>query len=152
MTNIFIDIPIIRSRASIPSSEMCLFCITWLLSLTSPSSYVVALKSHFMYSVLDLLCLKPFASKVHLHNSNLWSTSILLLSTKTTSSAKSICRSLFCSLHLSINCLIKKTISIVYLAGIKPNWFLVTLVTSLKRCLMILFHSFIVWIISLILQ
>jgi hypothetical protein len=31
---------------------------------------VVALKSHFMYSVLDLLSLKHFASKVHLHNSN----------------------------------------------------------------------------------
>jgi hypothetical protein len=31
---------------------------------------VVALKSPFMYSVLDLLSLNPFASKVYLHNSN----------------------------------------------------------------------------------
>jgi hypothetical protein len=51
---------------------------------------VVALKSHFMYSVLDLLSLKYFASKVHLHNSNFWSTPVLLTSTKTTSSVKSI--------------------------------------------------------------
>jgi hypothetical protein len=36
----------------------------------TPSSCVVALKSHFMYSVLDLLRLKPFASKVRLHNFN----------------------------------------------------------------------------------
>jgi hypothetical protein len=33
-------------------------------SLTSPSSCVVALKSYFIYSVLDLLSLKYFASKV----------------------------------------------------------------------------------------
>jgi hypothetical protein len=33
-----------------------------------------------MYSVLDLLSLKPFASKVRLHNSNFWSTPVLLSS------------------------------------------------------------------------
>jgi hypothetical protein len=34
------------------------------------SSCVVALKSHFKYSILDVLSLKPFDSKVLLHNSN----------------------------------------------------------------------------------
>jgi hypothetical protein len=40
---------------------------------------------------------------------------------------------------------------IVDLPGIKLNWFSVTLVTPLKRCSVILSHSFIVWLISLIL-
>jgi hypothetical protein len=45
---------------------------------------------------------------------------------------KTICKSFFCSLYLSISCLIKKIASIVDLLGIKPNWFSVTLVTLLK--------------------
>uniref|UniRef100_A0A0A9CAE7 Uncharacterized protein n=1 Tax=Arundo donax TaxID=35708 RepID=A0A0A9CAE7_ARUDO len=32
----------------------------------------------------------------------------------------------------------------------KPNWFTVIRVVSLKRCSMTLSHSFIVWLISLI--
>jgi hypothetical protein len=67
-------------------------------------------------------------------------------------SIKTICRSFFCSLRLCISCLIKKIASIVDVPGIKPNWFLVMLVTPLKRCSMILSHSFIVWLISLILR
>jgi hypothetical protein len=35
---------------------------------------MVALKSHFMYSILDLLNLKYFASKVCLYNFDFWST------------------------------------------------------------------------------
>jgi hypothetical protein len=65
-------------------------------------------------------------------------------------SIKTICRSFFYSLHLFISCLIKKIASIVNLSGIKLNWFSVTLVTPLKRCSMIISHSFIVWLISLI--
>jgi hypothetical protein len=56
----------------------------------------------------------------------------------------------FCSLHLSINCIIKKIPFIIDLSGIKSNWFLVTLVTPLKRYSMIISHRFIVWLISLI--
>jgi hypothetical protein len=65
-------------------------------------------------------------------------------------SIKIIYRSFFCSLYLSISCLIKKITSIVDLTGIKPNYFSVTLVTPLKRCSMILSYNFIVWLISLI--
>jgi hypothetical protein len=63
---------------------------TWQSSLTLPSSYVIASESHFMYSVLYLPSLKPFASKVRLHNSNFWSTPVLLSSTKITSFKKSM--------------------------------------------------------------
>jgi hypothetical protein len=60
-------------------------------------SCVVTLKSHFMYSVLDLLGVEPFASKFCLYNSNFWSAPILFSSAKTTSSAKSMHqRILFC--------------------------------------------------------
>jgi hypothetical protein len=167
-----------------------------------------------MCYILDLLSLKPFASKVCLHNFNFWSIPVLLSSTKIISYAKSIhkgippcmslvtssitfyvfvtcsdtyhniivhilnegdvlywyfvllqdslydipshfvigllqvnetmCKSFFCSLHLSISCLIKKITFIVDLPDIKPNWFSVTLITPLKRCSMILSYSFIV--------
>jgi hypothetical protein len=49
-----------------------------------------------------------------------------------------------------MSCLIKKITSIVDLPDMNPNWFSVTLITPLKRCSMILSHSFIVWLISLI--
>ena len=49
-------------------------------------------------------------------------------------SIKIMCKSFFCSLYLSISCLIKKIISIVDLPGMNPNWFWVTLVILLKRC------------------
>src|SRR6185312_6921663 len=58
--------------------------------LTSPPSCIVALKSHIMCSVLVLLRLNPFDSNVRLHSPNLLLTHVLLSSTSTTSSAKSI--------------------------------------------------------------
>jgi hypothetical protein len=58
-------------------------------------------------------------------------------------SIKIICMSFFYSLHLSISCLIKKIASIVDLPGMNPNWFSVMVVTSPKRCSMIISHSFI---------
>jgi hypothetical protein len=69
MTNIFIDIPILLEHRSQVVKGVFL---GYLLTIESniPSSCVVALKSHFMYFALDLLNLKPFASKVRLHNSN----------------------------------------------------------------------------------
>jgi hypothetical protein len=89
MTNIFIDIPILLEYRS--QVAKCVF-LGYHLTIESniPSSCVVALKSYFMNSVLDLLSLKTFASKVRLHNSNFWSTPVLFSSTKTTSPAKSI--------------------------------------------------------------
>jgi hypothetical protein len=89
MTKIFIDILILlEHRSQVAKGVFFGYYLT--MSLTSPSFCVVALKSHFMYSLLDLLSLKPFASKVRLHNSNFWSTPVLLSSTKTTSSTNSI--------------------------------------------------------------
>ncbi|KAG2582845.1 hypothetical protein PVAP13_6KG182506 [Panicum virgatum] len=64
-------------------------------------------------------------------------------------SIKTMCKS-FCSLYLPINCRIKKIASMVDLPGMNPNWFWVTLVTLLRRCLITLSQSFIVWLISLI--
>jgi hypothetical protein len=61
-----------------------------------------------------------------------------------------ICRSFFCSWCLSISYLIKKIASIVDLSFIKPNWFLETIVSFLKRCSITLFQSFMVWFMSLI--
>ncbi|KAG2618995.1 hypothetical protein PVAP13_3NG140732 [Panicum virgatum] len=55
-------------------------------------------------------------------------------------SMKTMCKSFFCSLYLSINC------------RMNPNWFWVTLVTLLRRCSITLSQSFIVWLISLIPQ
>ncbi|KAG2533702.1 hypothetical protein PVAP13_9NG021651 [Panicum virgatum] len=50
-------------------------------------------------------------------------------------SIKTMCKSFFCSLYLSINCHIKKIASMVDLQGMNnPNWFGVTLVTLLMRC------------------
>jgi hypothetical protein len=89
MTKIFIDIPILlEHRSHVAKGVFLGYHLT--IESNIPSSCVVTLKSHFMYSVLDLLSLKHLASKVHLHNSNFWSTPVLLSSTKTTSSAKSI--------------------------------------------------------------
>ncbi|KAG2633944.1 hypothetical protein PVAP13_2NG255803 [Panicum virgatum] len=65
-------------------------------------------------------------------------------------SKKTMCKSFFCSLYLSINCRIKKIASMVDLSGMNPNWFWVTLVTLLRRCSITLSQSFIVWLISLI--
>ncbi|KAG2606990.1 hypothetical protein PVAP13_4NG265944 [Panicum virgatum] len=59
-------------------------------------------------------------------------------------SMKTMCKSFFCSLYLSINCRIKKIASMVDLPGMNPNWFWVTLVTLLRRCLITLSQSFIV--------
>jgi hypothetical protein len=89
MTNIFIDIPILLEHQSQVANGVFL---GYLLTIESniPSSSVVALKSHFMYFILDLPSLKHFASKVHLHNSNFSSMPIPLSSTKTTSFAKSM--------------------------------------------------------------
>ncbi|KAG2584029.1 hypothetical protein PVAP13_6KG257630 [Panicum virgatum] len=55
-------------------------------------------------------------------------------------SIKTMCKSFFCSLYLSINCRIKKIASM----------FWVTLVTLLRRYSITLSRSFIVWLISLI--
>ncbi|KAG2614789.1 hypothetical protein PVAP13_3NG008300 [Panicum virgatum] len=65
-------------------------------------------------------------------------------------SMKTMCKSFFCSLYLSINCRIKKIASMVDLPGMNPNWFWVTLVTLLRRCSITLSQSFIAWLISLI--
>jgi hypothetical protein len=51
---------------------------------------------------------------------------------------------------LSYGWLIKKIASIVKLSCIKTNEFSVMLVTALKQYLMTLYHSSIVWLISLI--
>ncbi|KAG2608139.1 hypothetical protein PVAP13_4NG282300 [Panicum virgatum] len=59
-------------------------------------------------------------------------------------SMKTMCKSFFCSLYLSINCRIKKIASMVDLPGMNPNWFWVTLVTLLRRCSITLSQSFIV--------
>jgi hypothetical protein len=89
MTNIFIDISILLTHRS--QIAKCVF-LGYHPTIESniPCSCVVALKSHFMYSVLDLLSLKLFASKIRLHNSNFWSTPILLSSIKTILSTKSM--------------------------------------------------------------
>jgi hypothetical protein len=58
--------------------------------LTFSSSELSQLNWHFIYSVLVLLSLKPFDSKVCLHNFSFWLTQILLSSISTTSSAKSM--------------------------------------------------------------
>ncbi|KAK8451131.1 hypothetical protein SEVIR_6G157201v4 [Setaria viridis] len=63
---------------------------TWPSKLTSPSSCVVVLESHLIYSVLILLSLKPFDSRVSRHNSSFLFTLARLPSTSTISSAKSI--------------------------------------------------------------
>ncbi|KAG2636781.1 hypothetical protein PVAP13_2NG472200 [Panicum virgatum] len=69
-------------------------------------------------------------------------------------SIKTMCKSFFYSLYLSINCCIRKIASIVDLPGMNPNWFWVTLVTLFRRCSITLSitlsQSFIVWLISLI--
>ncbi|KAG2564754.1 hypothetical protein PVAP13_7NG024812 [Panicum virgatum] len=65
-------------------------------------------------------------------------------------SMKTMFKSFFCSLYLSINCRIKKIAFMVDLPGMNPNWFWVTLVTLLRRCSITLSQSFIVWLISLI--
>jgi hypothetical protein len=69
MTSIFIDILILLEHRS--QVAKCVF-LKYHLTIESniPLYYMVALKLYFMYSILDLLNLNPFASKVHLHNSN----------------------------------------------------------------------------------
>jgi hypothetical protein len=89
MTNIFIDIPILLEHQSQVSKDVFLRCHLTIKS-NIHSFYVVVLKLYFTYFVLDLLSLIHFSFKVHLHNSNFWSPPVLLLSTKTNSSAKSI--------------------------------------------------------------
>jgi hypothetical protein len=88
MTNIFIDIPILQEHRYQLVKDV--FLGYHLTIESNIPSYVVALKSHFMYSVLDLLSLQPFASKVRLQNFNFWSTSVLLSFAKITSSVKTI--------------------------------------------------------------
>jgi hypothetical protein len=58
--------------------------------LISPTSEMLQLNWHIIYSILVLLNLKAFDSKVYLYNSSLWSTPILLSSISTTLLAKSI--------------------------------------------------------------
>jgi hypothetical protein len=58
--------------------------------LISPSFETSFLNWYFIYSVLVILSQKYFDSKVHLNNSNFWSTMILLSSIHTTSSVKSM--------------------------------------------------------------
>ncbi|KAG2661473.1 hypothetical protein PVAP13_1KG506126 [Panicum virgatum] len=72
------------------------------------------------------------------------------LSYASSRSMKTMCKSFFCSLYLSINCRIKKIASMVDLPGMNPNWFWVTFVTLLRRCSITLSQSFIVWLVSLI--
>ncbi|KAG2655211.1 hypothetical protein PVAP13_1NG546101 [Panicum virgatum] len=59
-------------------------------------------------------------------------------------SIKTMCKSFFCSLYLSINCRIKIIASMVDLPGMNPNCLWVTLVTLLRRCSITLSQSFIV--------
>ncbi|AQK50032.1 NOL1/NOP2/sun family protein [Zea mays] len=56
----------------------------------------------------------------------------------------------FCSLYRSMTYLIKKIASMVDLAGMNLNWFMVICVIPLRRCSITLSHSFIVWLMSLI--
>ncbi|PVH32561.1 hypothetical protein PAHAL_9G429100 [Panicum hallii] len=77
-------------------------------------------------------------------------TSLGTLSYAFSRSIKTMCKSFFCSLYLSINCRTKKIASMVDLPGMNPNWFWVTLVNPLRRCSITLSQSFIVWLISLI--
>jgi hypothetical protein len=65
------------------------------LKLIFPSSELPPLNWHLIYSILVLLSLKPFDSKIYLHNSSFWSTSIILSSINTTSSAKSTHQGIF---------------------------------------------------------
>jgi hypothetical protein len=209
--------------------------------LTSPSSEFFSLNWHLIYSILVLLSLKLFDSKVCLHNYIFYSTPILLSSISTTSSVKSIhqriyfcmsfvisfitkvkiyrlnvdswcnpillrnasdssshalthvtifvyislirviyfvmthlflsaqhmiflgilshaffksiniiCRSFLCSECLFISYFIKKNVSMVELPGIKPNLFLETVVSFLKRCWITLSQSFMIWLMRLI--
>jgi hypothetical protein len=69
MTNIFVNILIILEHRS--HVAKCVF-LGYHLTIESNilSSCVVALKSHFIYFVLEILSLKSFASKVRLYNSN----------------------------------------------------------------------------------
>src|SRR6187551_2800915 len=83
-------------------------------SLTSPSSYLVPLKSHIMYSVLVLLSLKPLDSNVCLHNSNFPLTPALLSSTSTTSSAKSIHQGISLCISLVTSSITKSKCHFVY--------------------------------------
>jgi hypothetical protein len=69
MTNIFIDTPILlKHRSQVTKYVFLKYHLT--IESNIPSSYVVALKLYFMYSILDLLSLKFIVSKVRLHNSN----------------------------------------------------------------------------------
>ncbi|PVH62478.1 hypothetical protein PAHAL_3G304600 [Panicum hallii] len=77
-------------------------------------------------------------------------TSLGTLSYAFSRSIKTMCKSFFSSLYLSINCRTKKIASMVDLPGMNPNWFWVTLVNLLRRCSITLSQSFIVWLISLI--
>jgi hypothetical protein len=57
---------------------------------TSSSSELSSLNWHLIYSILVLLCLKLFDSKIYLHNSSFLSTLILLSSISIASSTKSM--------------------------------------------------------------
>jgi hypothetical protein len=77
-------------------------------------------------------------------------TVLVILSYAFFKSMKTICRSFFYSLYLSISWCSNEIASVVDLSGIKPNWFLVTFGILLKQFSMTLPQSFVVWIISLI--
>jgi hypothetical protein len=59
MANIFINIPILlEHRSQVVKYVFLGYHLTIESNIPLPSSCVVVLKSHFMYSVLDLLSLK----------------------------------------------------------------------------------------------
>jgi hypothetical protein len=90
MTNISIDILIILEHQF--QVVKCVFVEYHLII----ESNILLLLCGSTEITLHVLCFRPpkpktfFTSKVYLHNSNFWSTIIILLSTETTSSAKSI--------------------------------------------------------------
>jgi hypothetical protein len=88
MTNIFIDPSVTLQHWS--QISKCVIHTTCPSKLTSPSSELSSLNWHLIYSILVLLNLKPFDSKICFHNSSFWLTLILILSISITSSAKSM--------------------------------------------------------------
>src|SRR6266540_1778356 len=89
--------------------------------LTSPSFCLVALNSHIIYSVLVLLSLKPFDSKVFPHSSNFLLTLVLLSSTSTTSSAKSMHQGISSYISLVTSSITKATLDHYFLLSYEGN-------------------------------
>ena len=76
--------------------------------------------------------------------------SLGILSNAFSRSTKTMCKSLFFSLHFSCSCRNAKTGCVVDIPGLKPNWLSLKFTISLSRASMIRSHSFMKWLIKLI--